>query len=99
MHTIVTENKQTNKKFFEHQTALKVHLSLFLKKETYILKGDEDGGVEGCRTHLLTQTHQKYIFMYSNSYWKPTEDWQKDSYKAKAIMKMHTESCRKEEKQ
>ena len=37
--------------------------------------------------------------MWSNSYWKLTEDWQKDSCRAKGVIKMHTESGRKKEKQ
>ena len=28
----------------------------------------------GCRTHLLPQTHQKYIYMWKNSYWILTGD-------------------------
>ena len=33
------------------------------------------------------RTHRKYIYTWSNSHWKQTEDWQKDSYTTKAVKK------------
>ena len=51
----------------------------------------EDGGVGRCGTHLPAQTHQKYMYMWNNSHWKQTGNWQKDSITTKAVRKIHME--------
>lgn len=51
---------------------------------TLISKGDggeKDGGVEGCGAHVPPRTDQKYTYMWSNSRWKLTWDWQGNSCK------------------
>ena len=47
------------------------------------------------RIHLPQKTHQKYIYMWSNSHWKLTEYLQKDSCITNDIRKIHTELNRK----
>ena len=53
----------------------------------YVKRGDQDGGIGGYGTHLPQQTHQKYIYIWKNSRWKLTGNWQKDSYTTKAEKK------------
>ena len=57
--------------------------------------GDRDGRVGGCGTHISPRTHQKYNYMWNNSHWKLTGDWQKDCCTTKPVGKLHTESGRK----
>lgn len=44
-----------------------------------------------CRIHLSARTQQKYIYIWRNSHWKLTGDWQKYSSKTKAVRKSHME--------
>ena len=39
----------------------------------------QDGGGVRCGDRLSPQIHQKYIYMWNNSYRTPTEHWQKTS--------------------
>ena len=41
----------------------------------------------GMLNSLPRQTHQNNIYMWSNSHWKQTADWQKDSCTTKAVKK------------
>ena len=41
----------------------------------------------GQGSHLLLWTHQKFICMWSKSYWKQTGDLQKESYTSRAVEK------------
>lgn len=48
-----------------------------------------------CRIHLSARTQQKYIYIWRNSHWKLTGDWQKYSSTTKAVRKSHMELGRK----
>ena len=39
-------------------------------------RGDQNGKVGGCWCHLPPWTHKKYIYVWTNSDWKQTGDWQ-----------------------
>ena len=50
----------------------------------------QDDRVRERGAHLPPWTHQKYIYIWNNSHWKLTENWQKDSCTTKAVRKIHT---------
>ena len=56
---------------------------------------NQDGRIGRHGSHLPPWTHQKYIYMWNNSHWKLTGNWQKDSCTTKAIRKIHMELGRK----
>ena len=59
---------------------------LYLKRQLTTLSQlntGHDGRVGGCRTHVLTQTHRKYTYMWKNSHGKLTGNWHKCSYTTK----------------
>ena len=54
-------------------------VSSMLSHRRLTLRGDQDGGIGGHWAHLPSWTYQKYIYIWSNSCWKQTGIWQKDS--------------------
>ena len=63
---------------------------LLLKTKNKKTIGDQGGRVEGHEALFPLQTHQKYIYMWNNSYRKPSESCHKISYTTKAIRKIPT---------
>ena len=63
-------------------------MNLFTKqkqthKENKLVDLQDGGGVKTWRSPSSPQIHQKYIYMWNNSYRTPTERWQKTSDFAK----------------
>ena len=70
-------------KMYIHQPKIKLNKSIWGGR-------DQDGRIQGHAGHLPPQIQQKYISMWKNSQGKLTGNWQKNSYKTKAIIKIHT---------
>ena len=59
-------------------------------------KRDQDGREKGWSSPPLPHERmKKYIYMWNNSHWKLTGDWQKDSSTAQAVRNIHMWSDRK----
>ena len=48
----------------------------YLKIQEKFWRGQDGGGIDGCRVHLSPQMHQKYMFRYKRSHIAPAESWQ-----------------------
>ena len=55
----------------------------------------KNGEVGRYRTHFLSWTHLKHIYMWNNSHWKLTEGWQKDTHSTEGVWRIHEELDRK----
>ena len=73
--------------------------TLIDRKIIRIIKGNwelnQDGRVEGCKTHLPPWTHQKHTYMWESSHCKLPGNRQKASCTTKALRKTYTEPGRK----
>lgn len=63
-------------------------------------RGDRDGGVKECETHLPNMNTSTYTWIHlhlleKQSHWKQTGNWQKHSCTTKARITVHTESGKK----
>ena len=86
------QKKSTN----QYYTSLKSYMLFINFKKHSWTGGDQDCRVGGCGTHLPPWTHQKYIYMWKNSHWKLTGDWQKRILYNQGCKKdIHTELGRK----